>query len=411
MAANVCATTTRNIAYRAILDQEVRRLTSADYTTRDFHEFEKDIVKAAKSVPSILGGGKHGHAWLVKDTAGFQKLTGDASIVQAMIDHPGTVGAIVANDSHATIALKTAQQAERLSAFYTQSGCADGLRDLIIKRVPKPAIEDLEDVDEGWAGITALELLDHLRDQAEIVDVVDVNALLMERDEPIDFEGTTSLKTFFKDKERIIKVLKDDHQISSSHSELMVRYLLQIGKADGDIMRTAVDSWNALSKAARTWTDFKTHFAKADKKRRDAIKAREPFQRTDHQANNVTDGVTQEDISAMFAAAFETFATGAEESINAAIDNKFKHWENKPTGTTETKATKKEADLRKQIDALQRKLAAQAKSDGGESDQAEWQKKPCKYCNKHHPTAEEKCWKKKENRWKAPENWKKANPE
>ena len=71
MAAIICATTTRNIAYSAIMDQEVQRLTSAEYTTKDFIEFEKDVTMAAKSVPSTLGGGEHGHSWLVKDTAGY----------------------------------------------------------------------------------------------------------------------------------------------------------------------------------------------------------------------------------------------------------------------------------------------------------------------------------------------------
>ena len=417
MAATICATTTRNIAYNAIMAQEVRRLTSAEYTTKDFIEFEKDITMAAKSVPSTLGGGEHGHSWLVKDTAGYQKFTKDPSIVQAEIPHPGSIDDIATNDSHATIARKTAKKAELLSTYYTQSGCADGLRDLIIRRVPKSTIEDLQDADDGFASVSALELLDHLRDQADIVDVVDVNALLKERDEPMDFEGTTSLKVFFKNLERIIKQLKDDHQIASSHSELIIRYLLQIGKVDSDIMRSAVDKWNALSKVARTWAKFKTHFAAADKKRREAIKAREPFTRTDHQANNTTEGLTPEDMSAMFAAAFETFASGAEESINAAIDSKFKHWEKSSSGTAAATNDDKIDDLHKQIDTLQRKLASQAKKDeGGEADRKKkWEPepgaKPCKYCNKHHRTPEERCWAKKENRKYASAGWKRANPE
>ena len=189
-----------------------------------------------------------------------------------------------------------------------------------------------------------MELLDHLRSQADTVDMVDVNTLLKERNKPMDFEGTTLLKVFFKNLERIIKLLDNDHQITSSHSELIVRYLLQIGKVDSDIMRNAVNKWNALSKVARTWTKFKTHFATADKKRREAIKARKPFTRTDHQANNTTEGLTSEDMSAMFAASFETFASGAEESINAAINSKFKHWE-KASGTTAEINDNKEADL------------------------------------------------------------------
>jgi hypothetical protein len=60
------------------------------------------------------------------------------------------------------------------------------------------------------------------------VDIVDVNTLLTERYTPTNFEGTTSLKAFLKEKDWIIKILKDDHHIASSHSELIVmtRHLL-----------------------------------------------------------------------------------------------------------------------------------------------------------------------------------------
>ena len=110
----------------------------------------------------------------------------------------------------------------------------------------------------------------------------------------------------------------------------------------------------------------------------------------------------------MFAAAFTTFAQGAEESINAAIESKMKSYEaNKSTSDSGSK----EANLRKQIDTLQRKLATMAKKGtdkgtGKGTDGAD--ERPlidCKHCDKQHYTPEDECWHNKdkpENRKKAP---------
>ena len=196
MAATISAATTRNLAYTAIKSQEVRRITTGDYSLEDYVRFEKDILAASQAVPSILGGGSHGHAWMVTDTDGFQQLTGDATLTQAKIANPGTVPGIANGDSHATIALKTAELVSQLDAFYTQEGAEAGLRDLIIGRVPKVTIQELDDENFGYTKVTPLELLSHLKDNAEIVDAVELNEKLAQRDELMDFESDTSLKVY-----------------------------------------------------------------------------------------------------------------------------------------------------------------------------------------------------------------------
>ena len=109
----------------------------------------------------------------------------DPSIIQANILHQGSGGDIASNDSHTAIAFKTGKKIELLSAYYTQCGCFDGLRDLIIRIVPSSTIKDLEDAEDGFVEISVLERGGR------------------EHNKPINFEDTTLLKTFFKNKELV----------------------------------------------------------------------------------------------------------------------------------------------------------------------------------------------------------------
>ena len=194
MATAISRTTTRNIAYNAIKSQDVKRLPTDSYSLEEYLRFDKKILAASQAVPTSLDGGKHGHAFLVQDAEGYKQLTG-TDIIQDKIDHPGGVPSIDAKDSHATIALKTAEKLAELDTYYTQEGVEAGLRDLIIKNVPKSTIEELEDSRFGFSKVTPLELLQHLKQEAEIVDAIDITTMLTDRDTPIDFEGEETLKT------------------------------------------------------------------------------------------------------------------------------------------------------------------------------------------------------------------------
>ena len=84
MAAAISVATIRNTAYNVIKTQEVRRLVNGDFSMEDFTRFEKDLLRASQAVPSTLGGGQHGHTWLVKNEADYKSLTGDDSLVQLL---------------------------------------------------------------------------------------------------------------------------------------------------------------------------------------------------------------------------------------------------------------------------------------------------------------------------------------
>ena len=66
--------------------------------------------------------------------------------------NPGLKATIGATDSYSVIAQKTQELAADNEAYHTQEGVKTGLRDLIISKIPKAAIEELEDKDFGFHG-------------------------------------------------------------------------------------------------------------------------------------------------------------------------------------------------------------------------------------------------------------------
>ena len=120
-----------------------------------------------------------------------------------------------------------------MNTYYTQQGVTQGLRDLIAANVPKAVISELKDRHFGFEAVSPLELLQHIEGEAEPIDIIGQNELMEARDTPIDFEGETSLKEFFKQIDKTIKQLDDDHDIDTSHKSLMAKYLLQIEQEGG----------------------------------------------------------------------------------------------------------------------------------------------------------------------------------
>jgi len=82
MVAVISVATIRNTAYNIIRTQEVRKIANGDYSLEEFARFEKDLLRASMAVPSTLGGGQHGHAWLVTDEANYKELTRNITLIQ-----------------------------------------------------------------------------------------------------------------------------------------------------------------------------------------------------------------------------------------------------------------------------------------------------------------------------------------
>ena len=418
MAAAISAATTRNIAYQAVKSQQVRRIERADYTTEELVIFEKNILAASLVVPTTLGGGDHGHSWLLYDADDYKSYS-SKDIVQTSVPNPGNVPNITAGDSAATVALKTAKKVAELDVYYTQEGVKAGLVDLIVANVPKQAIQDLDDPEHGFTKTTPLQLLEQLREGAETVDFVTIAERLEERNAPIDFEGAETLKSFFAKIDKLIKDLKTDH-VATSHSELMINYLRQIEGQRAPEFREALTAWHNKSRVGQTWKKFKEIFGEADRCRRRAIKASSSANGSNaggiHSANAAT-SITRDDITEMFASAMQVFGEAADQSIHAAIESKFNSIVD--SGASQTlsggKTYSDESDYKKRIQELEKQLEETKKKskrgDGAKKGEDKWKDYPrCEHCNLRHKLSPDQCWRKKGNWNSAPDWWKAKNP-
>ena len=422
MAASYNATATVAAAYSSIIAQKVTAISTVEFTNDDYLDFFKTILAAATKVPTTLGGGEHGHAYLVLDEEGLRKFTKKPTLTEAGAAKPNAEEPDIAQgDSHATIALKHAQKAVEMNKYYTQQGVLTGLRDLIVQNVPKTVIEELKDRHFGYEAVTPLQLLQHIEGEAELVDIIGLNDLLEERDIPIDFEGDTSLKEFFKQVERTIKQLEDDHDVDTSHKSLMAKYLLQIEQEGGLIFDRHLTTWRAKDRADKTWTNFKAAWIKADKERRKNNKLSAGRGIVKQQANNMED--LKQTMESMFAAGMTTFAEAAEESIHQVVASKLGNLKAGSNNDDDsTKNDKLVEALKKEIKALKNKLndggGGSSSSSNGGGDGGGGNKrngKECAHCGKIHKGfetegGEKKCWRRKEFRHNAPEWWKAQNP-
>ena len=103
-------------------------ISTVEFTNDDYLDFFKTILAASVKVPTTLGGGEHGHAYLVLDETGLRKFTKKPTLTEAGAEKPSAEAPEIAQgDSHATIALKHAQKAIECNKYYTQQGVLTGL--------------------------------------------------------------------------------------------------------------------------------------------------------------------------------------------------------------------------------------------------------------------------------------------
>ena len=76
--------------------------------------------------------------------------------------------------------LRTAEKVDILDQYYTQVICEVGLQELIVVNISALLITKLEDEDEDMANVMVMYLLQHLKSNAEVMDVMSLQDLLQQ---------------------------------------------------------------------------------------------------------------------------------------------------------------------------------------------------------------------------------------
>ena len=69
------AIVTRTGAIDAINQATIFPITSVDYPNYNGRKFKRSLFAAAKSVPSTIGGGAHGHLYILMDATSYDMRT------------------------------------------------------------------------------------------------------------------------------------------------------------------------------------------------------------------------------------------------------------------------------------------------------------------------------------------------
>ena len=89
---DMCSATniaTRSAAEAAVTKAVVVPISGVDYTLEDYRKFLLSVNNAARALPTTIGGGNHGHIFLLESHAAYTTRTSGTDYTKAA--HPGAI--------------------------------------------------------------------------------------------------------------------------------------------------------------------------------------------------------------------------------------------------------------------------------------------------------------------------------
>ena len=398
---------TRRAAEEAILSGGVVPIANVEYTTEEFRNFFRSIVNCARPVATEIGGGRHGHIWLLEDQATFTTRTGGVGFVEAVRPDPADFTGVTTNAGLARI---KEEHSSALEAHNTQEGVRTGLRRQIIANVPRALLVALEDADSLLDEVEPRVLIATLKAGAAPVTVVDAQTLKAVRDKRLTFDDETPLATQFALVKKAIADLHSIHHIVTSESELTMEWYSEIEKEKD--YEKQVEEFRART-TSNSFNDFITFFSARDVEVRRLNKLLPSRAKAMgyHSAANIQaidrhiDEKVEEDMAVL--------AGLIEAALNAgAVDGSPGDQTSKPdsaanvadTFTKDNAVLDALKDIQDRLSKVEggggrrrsRGRDREKKDDGAKAEGEE--RKPCQHCGKRHVQPDNKCWKLEANK-------------
>ena len=416
------AIATRNAAENAIASRVVRSITSTAYTDEEAREFKSSLIAAARHVPTRLGGGAHGHTFLLETQAEHRRRTRTTTdYIEATL--PAELSYTGANTA-AEIAQRKSDHAVREEQYHTQEGCRVGLLKKIVANVPDALIVQHHDPDSHYDDVEPRVLLATVMDAATPITAVDGRALTQARDRALTFDTDETLAIQFSKARKAIRDLQNKHSVATSEEELMMKWMVDLdGEKEFD---DEVEEWKARADDQRTLANFIAYFAERDREVRRKIKGR-PASGGYHGAANAAEAPEDfearilQRLGAQMEAEVANLAAAVDASINnAAGEDAPAPPASAPRGrVTPVPATTTNNEMLTLLKAIDERLKKVESSGGGgrrrggrrgnangagDNDgngngdgAADGERQPCRHCGLKHKNPDEKCWDLPEN--------------
>ncbi len=146
----------------------------------DLTTLEKKLIAITASIPTMLGGGNHGHAGIIVEPAKYLTMTSGTQINPPA--NPGVYPAGLAiNAAAGTRAREEAIHKELVAQYKIFKGVEQGLKDIIQGGIKAVYFLEIEDETLGFFNQTPRQMLDHIRNLGGALDFADSKMLLAER--------------------------------------------------------------------------------------------------------------------------------------------------------------------------------------------------------------------------------------
>jgi hypothetical protein len=164
--------------------EEVRKETVTKIhgkpTNQDLAILEKELIAILVNIPTMLGGGNHGHAGIIVKQTRYLLMMGEIFTNPANL---GTYPANVPGNAVAGVhARAEAEHEEFVREYKTFIGVVQATKDIILEAVNHKYLLKTEDKNLGFLNQTPTDMLNHLQNQGGPLDFADTKTLSAERD-------------------------------------------------------------------------------------------------------------------------------------------------------------------------------------------------------------------------------------
>jgi hypothetical protein len=219
---------------------------------------EKELYANAQTIPSLLGGGQHGHLGVVMPAAEYLVISAVAYVVPV---HPGTQPVHPANSTAAQMNEANRQYDNSLTQVALHLSVVNALRQQIMGAIDTKYLIELEHPDLGFIA-SPHDMLEYLKTTYGDItpDDIDKNSATLTApwnpDDPIQ-------DLWLRIRDAQVFATRANEPIGD---DAAIRHTLKALEASG-VFTFALDNWRLKDDATKTMASFKEHFTKEDKER------------------------------------------------------------------------------------------------------------------------------------------------
>ena len=237
----------------------------------------KEIYANARAIPSIQGGGRHGHLGMIMHELTYTNLA-RAEFIEPV--HPGSNPQHGENATGHQITETNRVFNAQLVEFNTAHNVHAALKAQILEAVERPFLATLEDDDFGFAEVTVLTILAHLETRYCKVTVEELE------------ENRASIRTIWSPEEsmealwiRLTEIKRVAIAGNEPLTESTIMGLTLLMFEATNVFTSACDQWRKWPEGEKSMDNFRDHFNSENDERLRKLTAR---QANYHSANNIT---------------------------------------------------------------------------------------------------------------------------